>query len=34
MSGKIKILLLGDSDVRKINFLSKYTGTNLIDLDS
>ena len=34
MSGKIKILLLGDSDAGKINFLSKYTGTNLIDLDS
>ena len=34
MSGKIKILLLGDSNVGKINFLSKYTGTNLTDLDS
>ena len=27
-------MLLGDSNVGKINFLSKYTGTNLTDLDS
>ena len=34
MSGKIKILLLGDSNTGKIDFLSKFTGTNLADLDS
>ena len=34
MSGKVKILLLGDSNVGKINFLSKYAGINSADLES
>ena len=34
MSGKIKILLSGDSNVGKTNFLSKYAGINSSDLDS